>query len=59
MRKLKQWITKLSKTKAQYNLDRQTYLSSGKLSKYEYLTGKDALPEKDLLEKAASMKRYE
>ena len=34
-------------------------LSSGNFSKYEFLTGKDVLPEKDLLEKAATMKRYE
>ena len=34
-------------------------LSSGNVSKYEFLTGKDVLPEKDLLEKAATMKRYE
>ena len=27
-------------------------LSSGNVGKYEYLTGKDVLPEKDLLEKA-------
>ena len=27
-------------------------LSSGNVRKYEYLTGKDVLPEKDLLEKA-------
>ena len=26
--------------------------------KYEFLTGEDVLPEKDLLEKAASIKRY-
>ena len=63
MRKSKQSITKLSKAKlkAQYNLDRQTATisasSSGKVSKYEFLTGKDVLREKDLLGKATTMKR--
>ena len=34
-------------------------LSSGNVSKYEFLTGKDILPEKDLLEKAVTLKRFE
>ena len=34
-------------------------MSSGNVSKYEFLTGKDVLPEKCLLEKAAALKRYE
>ena len=42
-----------NKTKSQYNLDRQTAkisaLSSGNVSKYKFLTGKDVLPEKDFL----------
>ena len=65
MRKSKQSITKLSKAKvkAQYNLDRQTAAisasSSGNVSKYEFLTGKDVLREKDLLRKATTMKRIE
>ena len=33
--------------------------SSGNVSKYEVFTGKDVLPEKDLLEKAAKIKRFE
>ena len=33
-------------------------LSSGNVSKYEFLTGKDVLPEKDLLVKAATKKRF-
>ena len=33
-------------------------LSSRNVSKYEFLTGKDALPKKDLLEKAATLKRF-
>ena len=32
-------------------------LSSGNVSKYEFLTGKYVLPEKDLLEKAATVRR--
>ena len=63
MRKLKQSITKWSKTKAQYDLDRQTAkisaLSSGNVSKYEFLIGKDVLSEKVLLEIAAGIKRFE
>ena len=51
------------KIKAQYNLDRQTAkisaLSSGNLRKYEFLTGKDVLPENNLLEKVATIKRLE
>ena len=34
-------------------------MSSGNASKYEFLTGKDVLSEKDLLEKAAAIKRFE
>ena len=63
MRKLKQSITKPSKTQNQYNLDRKTgeisALSSGNVSKYEFLTGKNVLHEKDLLEKAGAIKRFE
>ena len=62
MRKLKQSITKSRKTKLN-NLDRQTAkisaLSSRIVSKYEFLTGKDNLPEKDLLEKSPALKRFE
>ena len=54
---------KIKQNKAQYNLDRQTAktsaLSSGNVSKYEFLTGKDVLPEKDLLAKAAPIKEFE
>ena len=46
---------KSEKNKAQYNLDRQAVKTSASLSgnigKYEFLTGKDTLPEKDLLQK--------
>ena len=54
---------KIERSKAQYDLDRQTTkisaLSSGNVSKYEFLIGKDVLTEKDLLEKAATMKSLE
>ena len=61
--KIKTINNKIKQNKAQYNLDRQTAkisaLSSGNVSKYEFLTGKAVLPEKDLLEKADTMKRFE
>ena len=51
---------KIQRNKAQYDLDRETVkisaLPTGNVSKYEFLTGKDVLPEKNLLEKAASIK---
>ena len=61
--KIKAIDNKIEQNKAQYDLDRQTAkiatLSSANVSKYEFLTGKDVLPEKYLLEKAATMKRLE
>ena len=54
---------KIKQNKAQYDLDRQTAkssaLSSGNVSKHEFPTSKDVLLEKDLLEKAATLKRSE
>ena len=54
---------KIEQNEAQYDLDRQTAkisaLSSGNVSKCEFLTGRGVLPEKDLLEKAAALKRFE
>ena len=54
---------RIEQNKAQYSLNRQTtiilVLSSRNVGKYEFLTGQDVLPEKDLLEKAASVKRFE
>ena len=54
---------KIKPNKAQYNLDRQnaksSALLSGNVSKYEFSTGKDILPEKVLLEKAATIRRFE
>ena len=44
---------KIKLNKAQYDLDKQTAkisaLLSRNVSKYEFLTGKDVLPEKELL----------
>ena len=61
--KIKTIDKKIKQNKAQYDLDRQTAkifaLSSRNVSKYEFLTGKDGLPETYLLEKAATMKRFE
>ena len=61
--KIKTIDNKIEQKKVQYNLDRQTAkisaLSSKNVSKYEFLTGKDVLPKKDLLEKAAALKRFE
>ena len=53
---------KIEQNKGQYNLDRETAkisaLSPENVSKYEILTSKYILPEKDLIEKAAARKRY-
>ena len=53
---------KTEKKKSQYDLDRQTAkisaLSSGNVRTYEFLTKKDVLPEKDLLEKAVAIQRF-
>ena len=61
--KIKTIDNKIEQNNAQYDLDRQTAkvsaLSSGNVSKFEFLTGKDVLPEKHFLEKAATMKRFE
>ena len=60
--KIKATINKIEQNQAQYDLDRQTVKisawSSGNVSKYEFLTGKDSLPEKELLVKAATLKRF-
>ena len=60
--KIKAINNKIEQNKAQYNLDRQTpkmsALSSGNVSKHEFMTSKDVLYEKNLLEKAAATKRF-
>ena len=61
--KIKTIDQKIKQNIAQYDLDRQTAkvlaLSSGNVTKYEFLTSKDVLAEKYLLQKAATMKRLE
>ena len=51
---------KIEQNKPKYNLDRQTTkisaLLSVNVSKCEFLTSKDVLPEKGMLQKAAAMK---
>ena len=43
----------IKQKQAQYNLDKQTAkisaISSGNVTKYEFLTGEDLLPERELL----------
>ena len=55
--KIKTINKKIEQNKVQYDLHRQTAkisaLSSRNISDYEFLTGKDVLPGKDLLEKSA------
>ena len=61
--KLKEINNKIKQNKAQYDLDKQTTkisaVSSGNVTEYEFITGKDVLPEKTLLEKVATIKRFE
>ena len=61
--KVKTIDNKTEQNEAQYDLDRQTAkisaLSTGNLRKYEFITARDVLPEKDLLEKAAALKIFE
>ena len=61
--KIKAINNKIEQNKAQCDLDRQTAkisaLSSGNVSKYEFLTGKDVLPEKGLLEQNVELKRFQ
>ena len=62
-KKIKTIDNKIEQNKAQYNLDRQTVmvsaLSSRNVGKYEFLAGQDILPEKELLEKTSTIKRFE
>ena len=54
---------KFEQNKGQYNLDRQTdkisALSSGHVSKYDFLIGKDILPTENFIQKVAGIKRFE
>ena len=60
--KIKGINNKIKQNKAQCSLNRQTAkisaLSSGNVSKYKFLTRKDILSEKDLLEKATAIKWF-
>ena len=59
MRKIETIDNKIEQNKAQYFFYKQNVknsaLSSGNVSKYKFLTGKDVLPEKDQLEKATRL----
>ena len=61
--KIKTTDNKIKQSEAQYDLDRQTAkilaLSLGNVGKCEFLTGKKVLLEKVLLEKVATIKRFE
>ena len=61
--KIKTIDNKIEQNKGQNDLDRQTAkiiaLSSGNVSKYEFLTGKYVSLEKYFLWKAATMKKFE
>ena len=63
MKKIKKKKNKIEQNKSQRDLDKQTAkvsaLSSGNVGKYEFFTGKDDLPEKYLLKKATTIKRFE
>ena len=58
--KIKKFNNKIKQNKAQYDLHRQTTKisasSSGNVVKYEFLSGKYILPEKDLLQKLLQSK---
>ena len=57
--KVKTINKKIEQNKPKYDKDRKTAkiqtLLSGNIGKYEFLTGEDALPERGLLEKAATI----
>ena len=61
--KIKAINNKIEQNKNQFDSDSQTgkiwASSSGNVSKYQFLTDKDVLPETDLLEKAATIERFE
>ena len=61
--KIKTIDNKIEQNKTQYDFDKQTSkifgLSAGNVSNYEFVTGKNVLPKQDLLERAATMKKFE
>ena len=62
-KKLNTINNKIKQNKAQYESYKETAkmlaLSSQNVGKYEFSTSKSVLPEKDLLQKAARIKRFE
>ena len=62
-KKFKTIGNKIEENIARYDLDRQTTklsaLSSENVIKYKFLAGKDVLPEKDVLEKPVTIRRFE
>ena len=61
--KIKTIGNKIEENIARYDLDRQTTklsaLSSENVIKYKFLARKDVLPEKNMLEKAVTIRRFE
>ena len=61
-KKIKIIDNKIEQRKAQYKLGRKAVqilaLSLQNFNKYEFLTDKEVLLEKDILEKAAAIKRF-
>ena len=61
--KIKTIGNKIEENIARYDLDRQTTklsaLSSENVIKYKFLAGKDVFPEKDVLEKPVTIRRFE
>ena len=62
-KKFKTIGNKIEENIARYDSDRQTTklsaLSSENVIKYKFLAGKDVLPEKDVLEKPVTIRRFE
>ena len=61
--RISQKVKTIAQNRAQHNLGWQTAkissLSSANVNRYELLTDKDVLLEKELLEEAAAIKRFE
>ena len=61
--RISQKVKTIVQNRAQHNLGWQTAkissLSSANVNRYEFLTDKDVLLEKELLEEAAAIKRFE
>ena len=57
--KIKTIDNKIKQNKSLRQIAKILALSSGNVGKYEFLTGEKVLPEKGVLEKAATIKRFE